>query len=97
MSESADTLAQEIQRSLDYFSATSTDDKVTRLYISGGVSKTSGIDEVFEQRLGVPVEVLDPFRRIEVDEDLFDPAYVQAVGPLFAVGVGLAMRRLGDK
>lgn len=97
MSESADALAQEIQRSLDYFSATSTDDKVTRLFVSGGVSKTAGIDEVFEQRLGVPVEVLDPFRRIEVDEDLFDPAYVQAVGPLFAVGVGLAMRRLGDK
>ena len=97
MSEAADTLAQEIQRSLDYFSATSTDDKVTRLYISGGVSKTPGIDEVFEQRLGVPVEILDPFRQIEVDEDLFDPAYVQAVGPLFAVGVGLAMRRLGDK
>jgi type IV pilus assembly protein PilM len=97
MTEAADTLAQEIQRSLDYFSATSTDDKVTRLFISGGVSKTSGIDEAFEQRLGVPVEILDPFRRIAVDEDLFDPAYVQAVGPLFAVGVGLAMRRLGDK
>ncbi len=97
MSDSADTLAQEIQRSLDYFSATSTDDRVTRVYISGGVSKTVGIDKAFEQRLGVPVETMDPFRRIAVDEDLFDPAYVQAVGPLFAVGVGLAMRRLGDK
>ena len=97
MSEASDTLAQEIQRSLDYFSATSADDKVTRLFICGGVSKTSGIVKAFEQRLGVPVEILDPFRRIEVDEDLFDPAYVQAVGPLFAVGVGLAMRRLGDK
>ncbi|MEZ4484945.1 MAG: pilus assembly protein PilM [Syntrophotaleaceae bacterium] len=53
-----------------YFSATSTDDKITRLFIGGGVSKTAGIGEVFEQRLSVPVEVLDPFRRIEVDEDL---------------------------
>ncbi len=97
MSDCAETLAQEVQRSLDYFSATSADDKVTRVYISGGVSKTVGIDKVFEQRLGVPVEIMDPLRRITVSEDLFDPAYVEAVGPLFAVGVGLAMRRLGDK
>lgn len=97
MSDCAETLAQEVQRSLDYFSATSADDKVTRVYISGGVSKTVGIDKVFEQRLGVPVEIMDPLRRITVSEDLFDPAYVEAVSPLFAVGVGLAMRRLGDK
>ncbi len=97
MSESADTLAQEIQRSLDYFSATSADDKVARLHISGGVARMAGISEVLEQRLGVPVEILDPFRRIEIDEELFDPEYLQAVRPLFAVGMGLAMRRLGDK
>jgi hypothetical protein len=28
---------------------------------------------------------------------MLDREYVQAVAPLFAVGVGLAMRRLGDK
>ena len=27
----------------------------------------------------------------------FDPDYLQAVGPLFTVAVGLAMRRVGDK
>jgi type IV pilus assembly protein PilM len=97
MSEAADALAQEIQRSLDYFSATSADDKVAKLYISGGVARMAGISELLEQRLGVPVEILDPFRRIEIDEELFDPEYVQAVRPLFAVGMGLAMRRLGDK
>jgi type IV pilus assembly protein PilM len=97
MSESADALAQEIQRSLDYFSATSADDKVARLYVSGGVARMAGISEVLQGRLGVPVEILDPFRRIEIDEELFDPEYVQAVRPLFAVGMGLAMRRLGDK
>jgi type IV pilus assembly protein PilM len=97
LSESADSLAQEIQRSLDYFSATSADDKVGRLFISGGVVRMAGISEVLEQRLGVPVEILNPFRRIEIDEEHFDPEYVQAVSPLFAVGMGLAMRRLGDK
>jgi len=97
MSESAETLAQEVQRSLDYFSATSSDDKVDHIYISGGVSRTAGIIEVLEQRLGVPVETLNPFRRVEIDEEMLDREYVQAVAPLFAVGVGLAMRRLGDK
>ncbi|MEZ4600215.1 MAG: type IV pilus assembly protein PilM [Syntrophotaleaceae bacterium] len=97
MSESAESLAQEIQRSLDYFSATSSDDKVDRIYISGGVSRTPGMVDVLEQRIGVPVELLDPFREIEIDEEILDRDYVQAVAPLFAVGVGLAMRRFGDK
>lgn len=97
MSESAESLAQEIQRSLDYFSATSSDDKVSQVYISGGVSRTGGILEVLEQRLGVSVEMLNPFARIEIDEEFLDPEYVQAVAPLFAVGAGLAMRRFGDK
>jgi len=32
-----------------------------------------------------------------MDENRFDPAFVEAVRPLFAVGVGLATRRVGDK
>jgi type IV pilus assembly protein PilM len=97
MSEAAESLAQEIQRSLDYYSATSSDDKVEQVYISGGVARTAGIMQVLEQRLGVPIELLDPFRGIEIDEEVLDRDYVQAVAPLFAVGVGLAMRRFGDK
>jgi type IV pilus assembly protein PilM len=95
--ESAENLAQEIQRSLDFFTATSSDAKVEKLYLSGGVAKTPGMNDILHRQLGIPVETLDPFRRIRIDEGQFDMEYVASVAPFLAIGVGLATRRLGDK
>lgn len=95
--DAVDNLTQEVQRSLDFFSATSADEKVQRLYITGGVAKTQQVRDALEQRLGIPVEVFNPFDRIAYNENDFDPEYIQAVGPLLSVATGLAMRRMGDK
>lgn len=97
LKETMEHLSQEIQRSLDFYSATSSDDKIQKVYLSGGVTKTAGCVESLQQRLGVEVELLNPFRRIGIDEKHFDMEYIQAVSPFFALGVGLATRRLGDK
>jgi len=91
------TLIQEIQRSMDFFSATSADEKVQKVYITGGVSKAAGIREGLEDKLGVPVVNMNPFEQIGVSEKDFDLEYIEAVAPLFSVAVGLGMRRLGDK
>ncbi|TYO99956.1 type IV pilus assembly protein PilM [Geothermobacter ehrlichii] len=90
-------LVQEIQRSLDFFTATTADEKVQKIYITGGVSRSPGIRAAIEERLGVPVDLLNPFNRISYSEKDFDPEYIEAVAPLFSVAVGLGMRRLGDK
>ena len=50
-----------------------------------------------EDRMGVSVEVVDPFRGLAVNENKFDSEYLSAVGPDFAVAIGLATRRVGDK
>ena len=97
VNDSTESLAQEVQRSFDFFSATSSDEKVQKLYITGGVSKTPNVQEYLRTQLGIPVELLDPFRMIKVSDKDFDPEYIQAVGPLFSVAMGLAMRRVGDK
>lgn len=92
-----ESLAQEVQRSLDFFSATSADERIQQLYITGGISRISQVREALEQRLGVAVEILDPFQQIEINEKKFETDYLQSIGPMFAVAVGLAMRRVGDK
>jgi len=97
MLDSQANLVQEIQRSLDFFSATSADEKVQKVYITGGVSRSAGLRENLEEKLGVPVELLNPFNQVTVPEQSFDPEYIEAVAPLFSVAVGLGMRRLGDK
>lgn len=90
-------LAQEVQRSLDFFSATATDDKIRHLYITGGIAQLPQIRLALENRLGIDVEILDPFRQIVVNEKQFETEYLKSIGPMFAVAVGLAMRRMGDK
>ena len=95
--DAAETLAQEVQRSLDFFSATSADEKVQKLILAGGLAKSTQVIGALEQRLAIPVEVLNPFQSIIVNGKDFDPEYVGAVGPLYTVAAGLAMRRLGDK
>lgn len=95
--DAAESLAQEIQRSLDFFAATSADEKVQKLFICGGGSRHPAVREALLRRLDIPVELLDPFRGIMIDEKSFDLEYVHAVGPLMTVAVGLAIRRLGDK
>ncbi len=97
MIDAVDNLVQEVQRSLDFFAATSGDDKIVKIYLTGGVSKSRQVCEAMEKNLGIATEVVDPFRNITVNEKEFDIEYLQAIGPMLSVATGLAMRRVGDK
>jgi len=92
-----ENLTQEVQRSIDFFSATSADEKVQKVFITGGVSKVPAVKTSLERRLGVEVNLIDPWRQISASEKDFDPEYLQAMGPVYTVAAGLAMRRMGDK
>jgi type IV pilus assembly protein PilM len=91
------TLATELFRSVDFYNVNAGDDKVTRMYVGGGCCKTPFLLEAIQGRLGVPVEIIDPFRKIICSEKQFVPEYLQEIGPHVTVAVGLAMRRYGDK
>ncbi len=93
----AEQMGGEIQRSLDFYASTAADGKITRAYLSGGTARVPALFKVLEARAGVPVEILNPFKNIEVDNKRFDPAVILAAAPSAAVGVGLAIRRAGDK
>ena len=97
MEDATESLTQEVQRSIDFFSATSSDEKVQKVFITGGVSKVPSVKTSLENRLGVEVNAIDPWRQITFSEKDFDPEYLQAMGPVYTVAAGLAMRRMGDK
>jgi len=93
----ADQLAGEIQRSLDFYAGTAADASFSKVFLSGGTAKIPALFKTIEQRVGVPVEILNPFKNIEIDNRKFDPGFVMDVAPMAAVAVGLALRRPGDK
>ena len=97
MLKTSEMVALEIRRSLDFYNSTAGEGKIGKIYLSGGGAKVQMLSGVVSQMLGVPVEVLNPLSRINYSEKDFDPGYLQAIGPLMTVAVGLATRRLGDK
>jgi len=93
----AEQMGGEIQRSLDFYASTAADGKIGKVYLSGGTARVPALFKVVEARANVPVEILNPFKNVEVDNHKFDPAVILAAAPSAAVGVGLALRRPGDK
>ena len=85
------------QRSLDFFGATSVDDRIAKAYLSGGSSKVPGLTSIVEGKIGVPVEIVNPFLQIQINERLHDPSYLNEIAPMAGVGIGLALRKEGDR
>ncbi len=89
-------IASEVMRSFDYFKSTSNNENIDRILVSGGASKLPDLLSQLGERSGLPVEAVDPFRKIDIPKQ-FDAEYLRSMAPLAAVGMGLAIRRIGDR
>ena len=93
----SENISTEIQRTFDFFRATSQEDRVDQIYLSGGAAKVHGLRDLLADRLDAPVELLNPFLNVRYNEKDFDPAFLDDIGPSAAIAVGLAVRRVGDR
>ena len=93
----SENIAAEIQRTFDFFRATSQEDRVDQIYLSGGTAKVHGLRDLLASRLDAPVELLNPFLNVRYSEKDFDPAFLDEIAPSAAIAVGLAVRRMGDR
>jgi type IV pilus assembly protein PilM len=87
----------EVQKTLEFFKATSSVERIDQVVLSGGVSRVEGLRELLGERLHAPVEYFDPFRNVKWDTARMgsvDPALIASTA---AVAVGLALRQAGDR
>jgi len=94
---SVDYFVSELQKILDFFSTNVSYDPIQKIFLSGGAAATYGLSSTMGAELNIPVEIIDPFRSLRVDEKVFDMDYLNSVGPAMAVAVGLALRDERDK
>jgi type IV pilus assembly protein PilM len=93
INQSVEGLAGEIQRSLDFYLATSGDRDIVRIYVSGGTANVRALLDAIARRSRVPVEVLDPLRIAQPDPKAVDMAQLQQPLPPPAVAFGHALRK----
>ena len=87
----------EIKHALDFVASTYPDETIEKIFVSGGSSETPGFQRNLEQETEIPVTGLNPFKYLITDNKLFDPDYLEHIGPQAGVAVGLALRNIGDK
>ena len=80
--ETTEAMTTDIQRSLDFFSASSSDDRPVKVFITGGLSKMAAIRTSLANRLGVAVQVIDPWRQVSFDRKAFSADELRDLGIL---------------
>jgi type IV pilus assembly protein PilM len=95
--QACEGLATAIDRAQAYLRTAGEAGPVTRIMLCGGSAMTSGVSEFLNRRFGIPCEIANPLARIAYDPALFAGQDIMKVAPLLTVGIGLALRRLGDK
>lgn len=89
------TWTEELKQVLDVLTASDPENKPAKIILSGGSSLMPGLPQLLSRGLQLPVELLNPFSQVRIDPEIFDPAYVQSVGPQLAIAFGLALRQKG--
>lgn len=87
-----DSIAAEIQRSLDFFMATSGEGDIGRICLTGGTANLPSLAAAVERRARVPVETWLPTQQLTVDKSV-DAALLEQRASQLSVALGLTMRR----
>jgi type IV pilus assembly protein PilM len=87
-----DGLAGEIQRSLDFYLATSGESEISKIFVSGGSAYLAPLCKSIEKRARVPVMLFDPMANLSVDTKFVNEAEMRGRASQLVVALGLSLR-----
>ena len=90
--EEVENLATELERTFRLMWRPSSGQYVDRVVLSGGGALLEGLPARLAEALDLPVEVIEPFRRVETAGERVEPRLAESLSPLAAIGAGLAYR-----
>jgi type IV pilus assembly protein PilM len=92
INQASQGLAGEIQRSLDFYLATSGEQEISRIYVSGGSAYLAPLMQAIERRARVPVQLFDPMVNLGVDAKFVNEPELRARAAQMVVALGLSLR-----
>lgn len=90
-------LAEEISKSIEFYTATSSDFPIQKLFLTGGGAQTPGLKDHIHNVTQIPIEFFNPLMGVEIDRKNFSHEYIAQIAPLCAVAIGLGLREVGDR
>jgi type IV pilus assembly protein PilM len=85
-------LVQEVRRSVEYYVNRFPDSRVDGVLLFGGTARLPNLPEFLSNEIAIPVEVGNPFLRLEVDPGVAEEIIASAC--MMTVAAGLAIRDL---
>jgi len=90
-------LQNEIQRSFDYYKEEFREEKIDRIFLTGGSSSLKNLEDFLSNAFGIKVEILNPVENLKIDPASgIDAASLKEVSSRLALAVGLAIEK-GEK
>jgi type IV pilus assembly protein PilM len=87
----------ECKRAIDFYYSNYPDNRIAKIYLSGGSCRIAGLDRVLQEHIGIDVDIFNPLAQMECNPKVFDPEYIESIGPQMAIALGLALRRMKEK
>src|SRR5580765_4973875 len=88
----SDILTLEIQKTFDFFRATASGENIQRIVVAGGTARVPGLVDLLREEFAMPVEELNPFRKVLVNPGKHSDDTIREMAPRLAIAVGLALR-----
>ena len=71
--DKAKEIAEEVQESLNFYSATAAESEMDKIVVTGGTGAIPSLRRIISSSSGVDVELANPFRKINTDDSNFSP------------------------
>lgn len=86
-----EALAQQIGRALQFFYSASSFNRADQVILAGGAASIRNIDELVEERLGIPTVVANPFTHMSMSPKVHAQS-LNRDAPALMIAAGLALR-----
>jgi type IV pilus assembly protein PilM len=93
----SENIALEVQKTFDFFKATSSEDRIDRIFLSGGTSKIHGLRDLLADRFEAGVEIMNPFNNVTYNPKDFDPDFINDIGPSAAIAPMIRINLVAER
>ena len=89
-------ISNEVKKIIEYCCDMDPPHQIGKLFLNGGYAGAPGLAKTIEAELNLPLEFLDPLKKLDLHSNLNGGEAIRSVDLLSGVGIGLALRGIED-